>query len=56
MRSQRLMAPLAHEAHGGSMPRVAQVRTGTSTAREPSSRSPTTSWPGVNGKLTIGSK
>ena len=56
MRSHRLMRPAAHWSHGGVTPRVAQVSTGTTTARRPSSRSPTTSWPGVNGNETIGSK
>ena len=41
--------------HGGSMPRTRQCSTGSTTTRRPSSASPTTSWPGTNGKLTIGS-
>ena len=41
-------APAAHWSHAGSMPRATQLRTGTTT-RGPSSRSPTTSWPGRTG-------
>ena len=55
MRSQWLMRPSAHGRQTGRMPRATQLRTGTTTARCPSSRSPTTSWPGVNGNDTIGS-
>ena len=55
MRSQWLMWPSAHGEHTGEKPRVTQLRTGTTMTRVPSSRSPTTSWPGVNGKDTIGS-
>jgi hypothetical protein len=38
------------------MPRAPHASTGSSTTRVPSSSSPTTSCPGVNGKLTSGSK
>ena len=37
------------------MPRASHARTGSITTRRPSSVSATTSWPGTNGKLTIGS-
>ena len=57
MRSQRLIALGAHWAHGGSMPRDgAGEDRDEHDARAPSSRSPTTSWPGTNGNDTIGSK
>ena len=60
-RSQRLIRPSAQASHTGSMPRMAQCSTGMSTARPSgspsrSTTSPTTSWPGTNGKDTIGSK
>ena len=38
------------------MSRAAQPNTGSTTTRSPSSVVPTISWPGTNGKLTIGSK
>ena len=38
------------------MPRATQPSTGSSTTRRSSSVSATTSWPGVKGKLTMGSK
>src|SRR5688500_5976257 len=38
------------------MSRAAQPNTGSTTTRAPSSVVPTISWPGTNGKLTIGSK
>ena len=41
--------------HGGSMPRTRQCSTASTTTLRPSSASPTTSCPGTNGKLTIGS-
>src|SRR3546814_211529 len=49
------MRPAAQAAQGGSIPRATQLSTGTTTTRVPSSSSPTTSWPGVNGNDTIGS-
>ena len=55
MRSQWLMWPSAHGPHTGWIPRATQLSTGTMATREPSSRSPTTSWPGVNGNETMGS-
>jgi hypothetical protein len=55
-RSQLPRCPRAQAGHGGSMPRAAQPSTGSITTRVPSSRSPTTSWPGMNGNDTIGSK
>ena len=47
--------------HTGSTPRVTQLSTGTMTTRRPvpppaGTVSATTSWPGVNGKLVMGSK
>ena len=55
MRSQWLMRPAAHASQTGAMPRATQLRTGTIATRVPSSSSPTTSCPGVNGNDTIGS-
>ena len=55
-RSQLPRSPRPHGAQSGEMPRVTQPSTGSTTTRRPSSVSATTSWPGVNGKLTIGSK
>ncbi len=60
--------PAAQYGHGGSMWRGAHPSTGSMTTRvpgpsgrpawsvPPSSRTPTTSWPGTNGKLTRSSK
>ena len=52
----RLMLPAAQPPDTGAMPRTAQCNTGMRTARDPSGRSPTTSWPSTNGNDTIGSK
>ncbi len=53
---QRPSDPPAHAGHSGVMSRAAQPSTGSTTTRAPSSVVPTISWPGTNGKLTIGSK
>ncbi len=56
-RSHPPVAPSAHAAQGGTMPRATQPRTGSITTRESvSSRVPTTSCPGTKGKLTTSSK
>ena len=56
-RSHPPVRPSAHAAHGGTMPRATQPRTGSITTRASvSSRVPTTSWPGTKGKLTTSSK
>ncbi len=47
--------PPRRAGRAGRCPGRRQCRTGSITTRRPSAASPTTSWPGTNGKLTIGS-
>ena len=54
-RSQWLVRPAAHAAARRVDAPDRAVSTGSITTRRPSSASATTSWPGTNGKLTIGS-